>query len=143
MHYFTADYPLVRPAIFIAAPPGFRYYLNPTVMSQVTCCLLRLNQYRLNESDGEELCIYHDGKKIWPKERSRYKVVKNPVTELNLRFRVEKDQKVVLDLFEYDWFIFKKRIGSFLIRTDSFGGPFSTDISLSENLRYNLEWLVF
>lgn len=110
-------------------------------MNQVTCCLLRLNQYRLTESDGEELSIFHKGKRIWPKRR--FEIVKDPVTQLNLKFRVEKNQDVILDLYEYDWFIFRKRVGSFQFKTDSFGGPFNTDISVAEHKRYNLEWLLF
>jgi hypothetical protein len=111
------------------------------MMKHVTCCLLRLNQYRLDERDGEELCLFLNGKKIWPKKR--YEVVKEPVTHLNLKFAVEKDKEVVLDLFEYDWFIFKKRVGTFQLKTDSFGGPFNTDITVTEHKRYNLEWLLF
>jgi hypothetical protein len=106
--------------------------------------LRKLNCYRPDESDADEVFIMLNGKKIWPAKRS-YVPMKGGAEELNVRIKdLEVNSIANIELWDYDLFSANDLLGSFRLVVDKSGGPYNTDLTVnkSENIqaKYNLEW---
>ena len=107
--------------------------------------ILKLNCYRQNEADGDEVFIKYKDKKVWPLN-SKYQKLSEGSEKLNLEIpEVEKDNTVILELWDYDLFTPDDKLGTFSMLVNERGGPFTTDMKRdkgSDDSRYSIEWEV-
>ena len=96
----------------------------------------------MTESDGDEIFIKLNGKKIWPQER--YFSVGNSIkVKLDCCFDIRPTQQTFeFELWEYDNIFSSQCIGRFYLRPDQIGGPFTTDLKETPGnfARYSLDW---
>ena len=109
----------------------------------LTLHLIKLNCYRSDESDADEVFIKLNNNKIWPNKKS-YVSMKGGAEELNIRITdLAESSDLNIELWDYDLFSANDLLGSFRLVIDKPGGPYNTDLALNkENVlaKYNLEW---
>jgi len=114
-----------------------------SVLEKKTKCALKLLKCHLSsESDGDEIYLKHENKKIWPDVR--YKVFKSR-DEIKLNVDLDlKDNKgpVIIELWEKD--LFKDDfLGTFQFVPFGSIGEFMVDLkkrNMSDVQRYSLIW---
>ncbi len=109
-----------------------------------TLHLVKLNCYRSDESDADEVFIKMNDKKIWPPKRT-YVSMKGGSEELNIRIKdISENSSVNIELWDYDLFSANDLLGNFKLVVDKTGGPYNTDLLVNKNenvqAKYNLEW---
>lgn len=82
--------------------------------------LLNLKCYLSDESDGDEVFLKSEGKRIWPTE-TKYKTVTEETTPLNIEMEIEKGVKIPIDLWDYDALSANDHLGSLVILADAHG----------------------
>ena len=107
--------------------------------------VLKLNCYRQNEADGDEVFIKYQNKKVWPLD-SKYQKLSEGSAKLNFDvLGIERDSIVTLELWDYDLFTPNDKLGSFSMLVNERGGPFTTDMKRdkgSDDSKYSIEWEV-
>ncbi|MEN8248462.1 MAG: hypothetical protein ABFS32_05985 [Bacteroidota bacterium] len=82
--------------------------------------LLNLKCYLSDESDGDEIFLKSEGKRIWPTDK-KYKTITEEITPLKLEFDVEKGAKMPIDIWDYDVLSANDHLGSLTITADAHG----------------------
>lgn len=82
--------------------------------------LLNLKCYLSDESDGDEIFLKSEGKKIWPVEE-KFKTINAEETKLNIEFEVEKGAKMPIELWDYDVLSANDHLGDLTIVADAHG----------------------
>lgn len=107
---------------------------------------LRLNLlhcYLQEESDGDELFIKYEGKRIWPVEK-KYEKAKRGTIDVKLRIDdLDKHCNLRIELWDYDFFTPNDKLGVFKMQLNERGGPFTTDLTTKSGAKYSLEWEVY
>ncbi|ELR69372.1 hypothetical protein C900_05062 [Fulvivirga imtechensis AK7] len=107
--------------------------------------LLKLNCYRQNEADGDEIFIKYQNKRVWPLN-SKYQKLNEGSAKLNLDISgIEKESMVTLELWDYDLFTPNDMLGTFSMLVNERGGPFTTDLKRdmgTDDSKYSIEWEV-
>ncbi|MDH5399819.1 MAG: hypothetical protein OEX02_16830 [Cyclobacteriaceae bacterium] len=105
-----------------------------------TLRLKKLHCYLSDEDDADEVFIKHAGKKIWPE--GKFIKMKSGATDLNVELKVVKEGKVEFEIWDYDFLTPNDLLGTFMIRADSMGGPYTTDMIKKDKgtSKYALEW---
>ena len=107
--------------------------------------ITKLHCYRQDEKDGDEIFIRHNKKKIWP-EDSKYQRMEEGKYDLNIVLpNIEVDNKVELELWDYDFLTPNDLLGTFLFHMDKWGGPYKTDIKTDAQGvlgKYMIEWSI-
>ena len=105
------------------------------------CKLVALKCYRASESDGDEVFIKAEGKKLWPQQKYASIKETEEVT-INLILPTHGHEKIVLELWESDLFS-SELLGYFQFTLNGEMGQYSTDLKLRDpksNHRYALLW---
>lgn len=114
-------------------------------MANFECRLISINSFHQTESDGDEIFIKLNNKKIWP-EAERYSTVSDSQpARLNHTIPLTKlEGTIEVELWEYDNIISSTCLGKFPLHLTETGGPFNTDLKLTskEFARYSLTWEV-
>ena len=108
------------------------------------CRILAINPYRQTESDGDEIYLKLNKKRIWPKDVNFIEVRGQDSIKVNYSIRMEiLGNKVELELWEYDNILFSECLGKFSLLVDEIGGPYHTDLEIWESsAKYTLIWEV-
>jgi hypothetical protein len=113
-------------------------------MKVYVCNILSLSAHSTSESDGDELYMKIDKKRIWPAGQRFAKV--KPASDIKVGFAFTPDKlgkRVEIELWEYDNFLISQQLGKFSLLLDGTGGPFTTDLivqSVKTRARYSLIW---
>ena len=105
------------------------------------CKLLRIRCYISDESDGDEVFLKLDKKKIWPTD-SKY-VVLSGERPINIDLReVEERTLIEVELWDYDTWTPNDKLGIFKMLVDEKGGPYTSDLvrDSGSGAKYSLEW---
>ena len=108
---------------------------------------LHITQLKCNvndEFDGDEIYLKYDGKKIWP-ARLFKGIRTGEELSIDLFIEVPEDQKIIIELWEYDLLTMNDHLGSFEVILNEYGGPFQTSLKLKEKdyiASYLLTWEV-
>ncbi len=107
---------------------------------------LRLNKihcYLQEESDGDELFIKYNGKRIWPSD-SKFQKAKSGSIDVKVRIDdLDTQCELQLELWDYDFLTPNDKLGIFQMQLNERGGPFITDLSTKSGAKYSLEWEVY
>lgn len=109
-----------------------------------TLKLIRILANHQSECDGDELFLKVRGKKVWPLKQ-RYQRISDPELDINVELKVKiLEEKMELQLWEYDNLFFSHRLGKFSMLVNETGGPFRTDLvrENDEYTNYSIEWEV-
>jgi hypothetical protein len=105
--------------------------------------IVKLTCYISDESDGDEIFLKMNGKKIWP-EKENFKPMKGGTLPVGIEIKNIPEKSVVnIELWDYDFLSSNDLLGNFKLIMDKRGGPYNTDLTLnkkSDKARYNLEW---
>ena len=114
-------------------------------MSTFECRLMSISSYHQSESDGDEIFIKINKKKIWP-EKEKYSNIDEAVpTKINHAIPLTKLEGIIeVELWEYDNIISSSCLGKFPLALSETGGPYTTDLKLTskEFAQYSLTWEV-
>lgn len=104
--------------------------------------LLNLKCYLSDESDGDEVFLKSNGKRIWPPD-AKYKTVREETTPLGIEMEVEKGTKIPIDLWDYDALSANDLLGKLVIQADEHG-TFTVDFRKTgqDKSRYAMEFEV-
>lgn len=95
---------------------------------------LHLTQIRCNvndESDGDEIYLRYNGHKIWP--AGLFKGIKtNESIQVDVTVEVPDDEFVTIELWEYDLLSKNDYLGTFEMKMNETGGPFSSSLTLNK-----------
>jgi len=108
-------------------------YLMKLNITHITC---NVN----DESDGDEIYLRMNGKKIWP--TGLFKGIKtNETVSVDVSVDVATDEYATVELWEYDLLTKNDLLGTFKMRMNEQGGPFQTSLQLN-NLNYLASYLL-
>jgi hypothetical protein len=114
-------------------------------MVQFECRILTIQSYHQSESDGDEIFLKINGKKIWP-TNERYITLRDAQPgKINHTISIPKlEGAIEVELWEYDNILSSTCLGQFSLVLSESGGPFNTDLKLTskEFARYSLAWEV-
>jgi len=93
-----------------------------------------------DESDGDEIFILMDGKKIWPTEK-KFLTINDENTKIDLVIEIEKGQSFNLELWDHDTLSANDLLGKLIIEANNHG-HFVTDFikTGSDGSKYALEY---
>ena len=95
---------------------------------------LHLRQIKCNvndESDGDEIYLKFKGKKVWPS--GLFKGIKiNELVQVDVTLDVPDDEFVTIELWEYDLLSKNDYLGTFEMKMNETGGPFTTSLKLKK-----------
>lgn len=77
--------------------------------------LLELEAFLNSESNGDELFIVHNGEKIWPKGKKYFSAKSATIIPINEELKLRNFGSLNLELWEYDTWFSKSRLGKFKI----------------------------
>ena len=102
--------------------------------------ILNLKCYLRDESDGDEIYLISDGKKIWPADK-KYLTITEEETPIGVDFDIEKGDNIPIDIWDHDKLSTNDHLGSLIIKADSHG-QFVLDFTKTgqDGSRYGLEW---
>jgi hypothetical protein len=109
-------------------------------MEKITFTLLGITQYYCEENNGEEIALFYKGKKLWPAQG--YRKIKGETLPIQISLSVSNREHLTIEVVEYNWIIYRRKLGVFDILIEDAGGPFNTDISGLKSPRFNLQWQV-
>jgi hypothetical protein len=114
---------------------------------QIGLRLINLHCYAVEENEFDDVYLNYNGVKIWPEEKKHHPVREHTITALEIDLNpVETGQKIVIELWDFDFLSPDDLYGTFQLVADP-GGPYSTDLSLNyketKKARYVLEWEVY
>jgi len=99
--------------------------------------------YAHEESDGDEVFLKLNGKKIWP-EGEKYHQMKDQSAEVNVVVPALKvNEFVEMEVWDYDFWSPNDLMGKIRMLIDKPGGPYTTDMQLAESdqmARYSIVW---
>ena len=102
--------------------------------------ILNLKCYLSDESDGDEVYLMSDNKKIWPSDKG-YKTVTTETTKLNLEYQIEKGDEMRIELWDYDTFSANDHLGEIIIPAEKHGHYKNDFVKVGKDKsRYALEW---
>jgi hypothetical protein len=111
-------------------------------MKQSYCRILSIFAYHQTETNGDEIFLKVDGKKVWPTNK-RFVELPSGYLSVNSEIPIANPGDVMeLKLVEFDPILPNKEIGIFPIETVEIGGPYTTDLKLqgSSYAKYSLTW---
>ena len=96
------------------------------------------------ESDGDEVFLKLNKKKVWPVESKFVKMKEGDHKVAHDIEEIDKDQTICIELWEYDFWTPNDKLGEFNMLVNERGGPFKTDLKAAkgEDAKYSLEWEV-
>jgi len=102
--------------------------------------ILNLKCYLADESDGDEIYLLTNGKKIWPTD-AKYKNISVETTSLKLDFSIEKGGTMKIELWDFDTFSANDHLGDLTIEAEAHGN-YKNDFTKvgKDKSRYALEW---
>ncbi len=93
-----------------------------------------------DETDGDEIFIKYDGKRVWP--AGLYKSIKTgEKVSIEKGVQVPDDEFVTFELWDYDILTKNDLLGTFTMRTNEKGGPFQTSLKI-EKPEYTASYLL-
>jgi len=107
--------------------------------------ILRLDSlvaYLQTETDGDEIFIKYNDKKIAPVDGKFFKMTKEPAT-LNIEIELDESQKwVELELWDYDRFTPNDSLGKFRLLVDQVSENFTAELVRDRHShgKYVLNW---
>ena len=102
---------------------------------------------QMSESDGDELFLMYNKKKIWPSQQ-RFFHTKDNVIPVNTEIELDVFGWIQFELWEYDHWLSSSHLGTFRMfvdETTQIAHPYTCDLinkSKSEYVRYSLHWEV-
>lgn len=110
-------------------------------MQNITVRLISIIPYLQTESNGDELFIKVKGKKIWPVTK-KFQHMGKEKQPIEVTISLTEADTLDLELWEYDNFVSKERLGCFKILVDKKGGPFEASLvkKINLNCNYALQW---
>jgi len=114
-------------------------------MAELSLHIKKLNCYRQDEGDGDELFIRYEKERIWPLNK-KYLKVNEGEHEVKVDVSaIERNTQVELELWDYDLLTVNDKLGTFNLLINERGGPFITDLkgSSSSGPKYSIEWEVY
>ena len=105
--------------------------------------IISLMCYRQEESNGDEVFLKYNTKRIWPIDM-KYSQVTEGTLDLSLDIAgIDKGQIVNVELWDYDLITANDNLGVFSMLVNERGGPFTTDLNTNKNdAKYTLKWEV-
>jgi hypothetical protein len=116
--------------------------LTIMVKNKLVLTLNSILIHKQSEKDGDELYLKHNGKKIAPL-KDKFIHVTSPEIKLNTQIEVGSlGEWIEVELWEYDYLLPNKLLGTFKLLTDAKGGPFIADLQVDSNekARYSVNW---
>ena len=112
-------------------------------METLTLRLRQLFCYFYEESDGDEVFLKINGKKVWPVDK-RWHHMKDETVELNLEIPgFQVNDKFDLEVWDFDYLSPNDYMGKMTMLMDKPGGPYTTDMQLADPdqiARYSVTW---
>lgn len=102
--------------------------------------ILSVKCYLPDESDGDEIYLKSNGKKIWPID-AKYVQISGESAEVNLEMIIQKGDKIPIEIWDYDNFSANDHLGDLIIQADAHG-QFVNEFTKKgkDKSRYALEW---
>lgn len=102
--------------------------------------LLKLLCFLPDESDGDEIFILMDGKRIWPID-AKFKTVKAGEILLDIHIEIQKGDIIDFELWDHDTLSPNDLLGKITLKADAHG-HFTNDFvkTGSDKSKYALEW---
>ena len=102
--------------------------------------ILSLKCYLKDESDGDEVYLMSDGKKVWPLE-ARYVVAMDETTPIGLEFDIQKGDVISYELWDHDKLSANDHLGTLTITAEAHGHYENEFVKQgNDNSKYALEW---
>jgi len=99
--------------------------------------------YAYEESNGDEVFLKLNGKKIWP-EAEKYHQMKDQSAEVNVMvLNLKTNEFIEVEVWDYDFWSPNDLMGKIRMLIDKPGGPYTTDMQLAEAnqmARYSIVW---
>jgi len=99
--------------------------------------------YMHEETDGDEVFLKLNGKKIWP-EGEKYFEMKEQTQAVNLVVHdLPVNQMAELEIWDYDFLSPNDLLGKIKMMIDKPGGPYTSDMQLTDEkqmARYAIVW---
>ena len=102
--------------------------------------ILNLKCYLPDESDGDEVFIKSEGKKIWPID-AKFIVASEENTPIDLEFIIQKGDVISYELWDHDRLSANDHLGDITIHADAHG-QYINEFTKPGNdqSKYALEW---
>jgi len=107
-----------------------------------TLNLLKINCYRQDEGDGDEVFLKYKKERIWPLN-TKYKKITEGECDLKVDIpAIKHGETVEIELWDYDFLTPNDKLGVFKMLINEKGGPFVTDLQTKASMgaKYSLEW---
>lgn len=113
-----------------------------------TMQLNRLYCYMVEEHDYDDVYLKMDGNKIWPTNRKNQPMHMDTSSSLQVTIPgIEDGQKIVIELWDWDFLSRDDLLGTFTMLIEETGGPFTTDMiqntKETNTAKYTLEWEIY
>jgi len=102
--------------------------------------ILSIKCYLPDESDGDEIYLISEGKRIWPTDAG-YLNIKEEETRVDIEFSIEKGDRISVELWDHDKFSANDHLGSLVIEADAHGQFVNEFLKEGKDQsKYALEW---
>ena len=118
-------------------------------MNTVNIRLLHVFCSLTDETDGDELYLKRDKKKIWPVDSKFLKIKPNQRVSLGIELtEIPQNEMTTIELWDFDYLSRNDLLGTFNIQPEDVwkGNTYQTDMrkkDLEEMANYTLTWEVF
>ena len=102
--------------------------------------ILNLKCYLPDESDGDEIYLLRDGKKIWPTDAG-YMHIDSENTPIGLDYVIQKGDRINIELWDHDKLSANDHLGNLTIKADAHGNYVNEFTKQgSDQSKYALQW---